>query len=90
MALFDSQLLLPSGSDGKDSACSVGNPGLIPGLGRYTGEGNGYPFQYSFLDNHAQRSLVSYNPWGRKKSDTIEQLILFSLYPVIQHPIIDT
>ena len=31
----------PSGSDGKESACNAGDPGLIPGLGRYPVEGNG-------------------------------------------------
>ena len=39
------------GSDGKASACSVGDPGLIPGLGRSPGEGNGDPLQYSCLEN---------------------------------------
>ena len=34
-------------SAGKDSACNAGNLGLIPGLGRYPGEGNCYPLQYS-------------------------------------------
>ena len=33
----------PGGSDGKESACNVGDPGLIPGLGRSPGEGNGNP-----------------------------------------------
>ena len=33
----------PGGSDGKESACSVGDSGLIPDLGRLPGEGNGYP-----------------------------------------------
>ena len=33
----------PGGSDGKESACNAGDPGLIPGLGRLPGEGNGYP-----------------------------------------------
>ena len=37
----------PSGSDGKDTACSGGDPGLIPGLGRYSGEGNGNPLNSS-------------------------------------------
>ena len=40
-----------SGSDGKESACSVGDPGLIPGLGRSPGEGNGNLCQYSCLEN---------------------------------------
>ena len=39
------------GSDGKESACSAGDPGLISGLGRSPGEGNGSPLQYSCLEN---------------------------------------
>ena len=38
-------------ASGKESACSVGNPGLISGWGRSPGEGNGNPLQYSFLEN---------------------------------------
>ena len=41
----------PCGSAGKESACNVGDLGLIPGLGRSAGEGNGYPLQYSGLEN---------------------------------------
>ena len=41
----------PGGSDGKVSACSAGDPGLIPGLGRSPGEGNGNQLQYSCLEN---------------------------------------
>ena len=41
----------PSGSDGKASACNVEDPGLIPGLGRSPGEGNGNPLQHSCLEN---------------------------------------
>ena len=37
----------PAGSDSKESACNAGDLGSIPGLGRFPGEGNGYPFQYS-------------------------------------------
>ena len=36
----------PGGSDSKESACSAGDPGLIPGSGRYSGEGNGNPLQW--------------------------------------------
>ena len=39
----------PSGSDGKASVCNAGDLGLIPGLGRSPGEGNGSPLQYSGL-----------------------------------------
>ena len=41
----------PGGSDDKASACNVGDPGSIPGLGRSPGEGNGNPLQYSCLEN---------------------------------------
>ena len=37
------------GSDGKESACSSGDPGSIPGLRRSPGEGNDYPPQYSYF-----------------------------------------
>ena len=37
----------PDDSVGKESACSAGDPGLIPASGRFTGEGIGYPLQYS-------------------------------------------
>ena len=42
---------LPCGSNGKESTCSAGDLGSIPGLGRSPGEGNGNPLQYSCLDN---------------------------------------
>ena len=41
----------PGDLDGKESACNVGDPDLIPGLGRSPGEGNDYPLQYSALEN---------------------------------------
>ena len=41
----------PGGSNGKESACNAGYLGLIPGLGRSPGEGNGYSLQYSGLEN---------------------------------------
>ena len=41
----------PGGSAGKESACNAGNLGLVPGLGRSPGEGNGYSLQYSGLEN---------------------------------------
>ena len=43
------------GSEGKESACNAGDPRLIPGLGRYPGEGNGNPLQYSCLGNPMDR-----------------------------------
>ena len=41
----------PCGSSGKESACNAGDLGSIPGLGRFPGEGKGYPLQYSGLEN---------------------------------------
>ena len=41
----------PGDSDGKESACNMGIPSLISGLGRSPGEGKGYPLQYSGLEN---------------------------------------
>ena len=41
----------PSGSHGKESACNAGDPAWVPGLGRSPEEGNGYPLQYSCLEN---------------------------------------
>ena len=45
----------PGGSDDKESACNVRDLGLIPGLGRFPGEGNGYPLQCSCLENSMDR-----------------------------------
>ena len=50
--------VFPVGSDGKDSACVVGDLGLIPGSGRSYGEGNGNPLLYSFLEYSMDRG-----PW---------------------------
>ena len=49
----------------KESACSVGDPSLISGLGRSPREGNGNPLQYSCLENPMNR----YYPWGSKELD---------------------
>ena len=69
------QPVMLCGSDGKESACSVGDLGSIPGLGRSPRGVHGNPLQYSCLENpHRQRSLAGYTPWGRKESDTTERL----------------
>ena len=66
-------IFFPGGLDGKASACNVGDPGLIPGLRRSPGKGNGNPLQYSCLENpHGWRSMVGYSPWGHKESDTTD------------------
>ena len=54
----------------KKSACNVGDLGLTPGLGRSPGEGNGYPLQYSGLENSID---CMYSLWGRKESDMTER-----------------
>ena len=61
------------GSNGKESACNVGDWGSIPGLGRSPEGGHGNLLQYSCLENpHGQRCLPGYTPWGHKESDMTE------------------
>ena len=60
------------GSDDKASVYNAGDLGLIPGSGRFSGEGNGNPFQYSCLENAMDGG--AWCPWGRKESDTTERL----------------
>ena len=48
-------MVIPSGSDGKESICNEGDMGSIPGLGRDPGGGNGHPLQYSGLENSMNR-----------------------------------
>ena len=52
--MWDSPVF-PGGFVGKESAHNPGDPGSIPGWGRYPGEGNGNPFQYSCLENSMDR-----------------------------------
>ena len=83
----------PGGSEGKESACNVGDLGSISGLGRSPGAGHGNPLQYSCLENpHGQRSLLGYSPWGCKESDTTEQLstaqhILYTHFNFLQNSV---
>ena len=58
------------GKDGKESACNAGDLGLIPGLGRSPGEGNGYPLQYSGLENFMDRGAWQATVHGVAKSRT--------------------
>ena len=53
--------------DSNESACNMGDLGSIPELGRSPGEGNGYPLQYSCLENSKDSG---YSQWGYKESDT--------------------
>ena len=65
----------PSGSDGKEAACSVGYLGLFPGLKDSPEEWIPTPV---FLpgESHGPKSLVGYSPWDGKESDTSERLTL--------------
>ena len=55
------------GSDGKESACNAENPGLIPGSGRSPREGNGYPLQYSCLENSMDRGACCATVMGSQR-----------------------
>ena len=75
MTTKQTSLGFPGGSDGKESACSTGDPGLIPGLVISAEGGHGNPLHYSCLKNPiGQRSLAGYSPWGHKELDMTEQL----------------
>ena len=56
----------PCSSVGKESTCSAGDRGPIPGLGRSPGEGIGYPLQCSCLEDPKDRGPDGYSPWGHK------------------------
>ena len=59
----------PGDSDGKESACNVGDLGSIPGIGRSPGA----PTLVFFPgEPHGQRNLAGYSSWGNKESDTTE------------------
>ena len=72
IALFD----FPGGSVGKESAYNVGDLGLIPGLGRSPGEGNGNPFQYSCLENSKDRGAWWATVHWVAESHTTERVTL--------------
>ena len=61
----------PGGSDSKESACKAGDPGLIPGLGRSSGERNGNPLQDSYLENPTDRGAWWATVHGVAKSQTL-------------------
>ena len=54
---------IPGSSVVKKPPASEGDAGLIPGLGRFPGEGKGYPVQYSGLE----KCMDAKSPWGRKE-----------------------
>ena len=66
----------------KESACNAGDPGSIPGSGRFPWRRKWLPTPV-FLPGefHGQRSLVGYSPWGCKESDTTERFLLLLIIP---------
>ena len=77
----------PGGSDGKESACNAGDPGSIPGLGRFSGEGKSNPLQYTCLKNPMDRGAQWATVHGMAESDTTEQLDNIQNVSNIQHAI---
>ena len=85
-------------SDGKESACNAGHPGSIPGSGRFPGERNGKPPQYSCLENSVDRGAWSGIAYGVAKSQTqltsthisfqISVFVFFDKYPNLKSWII--
>ena len=57
----------PGDSDGKESACHVGDPGSIPGSGRSPGEGNGNSLQHSCLENSMDRGAWQAESMGSQR-----------------------
>ena len=70
----------PGGSDGKESACSAGDGGSVPGSGRSPGEGNGNPLQYSCLGNPTDRGAWWATVRGDAKSRTQLSNSFFHFY----------
>ena len=64
----------PGGSDGKESACNAGDHYLISASGRSLGEGNGNPFQYSYLGNPMDRGAWQTTVHRVAQSDRTERL----------------
>ena len=79
MVLISEVVGFPAGSEVKASACNAGDLGLIPGLGRSSGEGNGNPLQYSCLGNPMDGGAGWAAVHGVTESDTTEPLS-FSLH----------
>ena len=73
------------GSDGKESSCNMGDLSSIPGLGRCSGGGHGYPLQYSCLENpHGQMSLVGYSSGVTKSWIRLSDSVRTHILPVKQ------
>ena len=73
----------PGGSDGKEPVCNVGDPGSIPGSVKSPGEGNGYPLQYSCLENSVDGGAWQAAVHGVAKSQTRLRNFTFFLRPEV-------
>ena len=67
----------PNGSDSKESASNVRDPGSFLGLGRSPGKWNGYPLQYSCLENSIDRGAWWTTVHGVAESDSAEHMFVF-------------
>ena len=75
----------PGGSDGKLSACKVGDPGSVPGSGRSSGERNDNPLQYLAWRIQWTEEPGGLHPWGSKESDMTERLSVLSMIYQMRH-----
>ena len=75
----------PGGLDSKESACSAGGLGSIPGSGRFPGEGHGYPLQYSCLENPMDRGAWRATVHGVAKVGHDWARILFQKSNILQY-----
>ena len=73
---------LGGGSAGKEPACNAGDLGSIPGLGRSPGEGNGYPLQYSGLEDSMDRGAWQATVHGVARSRTQRVTLTFTLHSI--------
>ena len=64
-------MLFPSGSDGEESTYNAGDLSSVPESGRFPAGGNGYPLQYSCLENPKDKGAWQ-GPWGCKELDSTE------------------
>ena len=83
-------LIYPGGSESKESACNVGDPGSIPGLGRSPGEGNGNPLSSPLAWKIPWTgTMVGYSQGAHKGSEITELLTLYGrerLVPLLKIP----
>ena len=70
----------PGASGSKESPCKAGDPGLIPGLRRSPGEGNGYPLQDFCLENCMDRGVGWATFYGGRKELDMTELPTLSLH----------